>query len=230
PYVVSPETVQADIACLQSLGYSCILPSEAIAFCAGTGSLPEKPVLVTFDDGYLNNLTYVLPILEELEGKALINAVGSYADQYTETPDPNPNYAYLSWDQLEELAASGRVEIGNHSYNLHVTAPRKGILPLSGESAAQHKNLVTGDLCRMEGELKERNLSSGVFAYPFGAMNPDCAALVRALGFSMTLTCREGISTIKAGDPSSLLSLCRYNRSAGPTSSAFFDEILKGDE
>ena len=227
-YVVSPDTVRQDILYLQNLGYTCILPSEAIAFCAGTGQLPEKPVLITFDDGHLNNLTYVLPILEELDGKALINAVGSYTDQYTDNPDPNPNYAYLSWAQLGQLAASGRVEIGNHSYDLHATAPRKGILPLPGEDAADYRNLVTRDLCRMEAALRQRQLSQGVFAYPFGAMDRQSAELVSALGFSMTLTCREQISTLQAGDLKSLLGLGRYNRPSGPSSFAFFDEILKG--
>ena len=227
-YVVSPETVRSDIALLQALGYTCILPSEAIAFVRDGGALPEKPVLITFDDGHLNNLTYVLPILEALDAKALINAVGAYTDRFTDQPDPNPNYAYLSWDQLEELAASGRVEIGNHSYDLHGQSPRKGILPLPGEDPAAYRNLLTGDLGRMEALLSDRGLSQGIFAYPFGAMDRQSAELVSALGFSMTLTCREQISTLQAGDLKSLLGLGRYNRPSGPSSFAFFDEILKG--
>lgn len=52
--------------------------------------------------------------------------MGEFADTYTETPDPNPNYGYLSWEEIGQLGQERRVEIQNHSYNLHHQQNRKG--------------------------------------------------------------------------------------------------------
>ena len=76
-YVVSPAQFEADMVCLLDRGYETVSVAELIAYVDGTGRLPEKPVVVTLDDGYYNNLTYVLPILERLDLCAVISIVGA---------------------------------------------------------------------------------------------------------------------------------------------------------
>ena len=56
--------------------------------------------------------------------KAVVDVVGQYAETFTEKAYPNPNYAYLSWDEITELADSGRIEIGSHTYGMHAEAAR----------------------------------------------------------------------------------------------------------
>ena len=52
--------------------------------------LPEKPVMLTFDDGHYNYISYLLPLLEEYDMKAVVSVVGEFADTYTETRTPTP--------------------------------------------------------------------------------------------------------------------------------------------
>ena len=86
---------------------------------AGQAELPEKPVMITFDDGYYNNLIYVLPLLKKYDMKAVISIVGSFTERAQELNDQNPAYAHMIWADIKALAASGYVEIGSHSYALH---------------------------------------------------------------------------------------------------------------
>ena len=125
-YIVSPHTIEEDLAYLSGHGYTAILPAELAGIVNRGGRLPEKPVIISLDDGYLNNLTYVLPLLEQYDMKAVIAVVGSYSEKFSEKPDPNPAYAHLTWADITLLADSGRVEIANHSYDMHRQSPRRG--------------------------------------------------------------------------------------------------------
>ena len=108
-------------------------------FVYGGGSLPEKPLLVTFDDGAVQQ--YVLRACLSLKNtatKAAFYPVGAFSAFSTESGDhSNPNYSHITWEQMGELVRSGRVELGSHSYNMHRYEPRFGIKPKPGESAAQ---------------------------------------------------------------------------------------------
>jgi len=74
-------------------------------------ALPEKPILITFDDGYRSNYDLVYPILQEYGVKACISIIVLMPDLPTDN--------FCTWGQLREMTASGLVEIGSHSYRLH---------------------------------------------------------------------------------------------------------------
>ena len=57
-YVITPEELESDMAYLQKNGYESVLPSQL-----RRGEIPEKPVMITFDDGFLSTYKYALPIL-----------------------------------------------------------------------------------------------------------------------------------------------------------------------
>ncbi len=228
-YVVSPDTFESDMRYLLDHGYESVLPSELAAFADGGGQLPDKPVLITFDDGYYNNLTYVLPILDRLNMKAVVDVVGQYAETFSERSDPNPNYAYLSWDEITELADSGRVEIGNHTYGMHTESARLGCMKKRGEDLDTYRALLLGDLGRLQTLLQSRaHVTCITFAYPFGDISPEAAGVLKELGFQCTLTCYEKINTIVRGDPDSLFMLGRYNRPAGMSTESFMARVLRG--
>ena len=71
-YVVSPDTVEADFRWLRERGYTALTVSEAAQFAARGEPLPEKAVVITFDDGFLNFSAYVLPLLERYDLKATV--------------------------------------------------------------------------------------------------------------------------------------------------------------
>ena len=70
-YVVSPAVFRADMDYLRSHGYTAVFLSQLYAYETAGTPLPEKPVVITLDDGYLNNLTNVLPILRETDMRAV---------------------------------------------------------------------------------------------------------------------------------------------------------------
>src|SRR3989344_9317567 len=90
---------------LKNAGYTFITASELIDILDGKIALPQKPVLITFDDGYRDFYTDVFPILKRYNVKATAYIVSGFLDK--------PNYMFI--DQLKEIARSGLVEIGAHT-------------------------------------------------------------------------------------------------------------------
>ena len=72
-YVLPQETLREDLACLQALGYTSVTVGDVLQFVRGTGDLPEKIVMLTFDDGYQSMETYVLPLLREFRMRAVLS-------------------------------------------------------------------------------------------------------------------------------------------------------------
>ena len=120
-YVISPQELESDFRWLKGEGYTPILSHDLIAYSKGECVLPEKPILITFDDGYYNNYLYAFPLAKQYGMKFILSPIGKYTDLYSETPDKSPYYAHCTWDMLREMQSSGLVEIGNHSYDLHST-------------------------------------------------------------------------------------------------------------
>ena len=65
-YVLSPVELEKDIVWLKENGYQSIFIKDLISYVNGNADLPEKPIILTFDNGSYNNLTYVLPLLEKI--------------------------------------------------------------------------------------------------------------------------------------------------------------------
>ena len=104
---VTPGKFRADLETVLAMGYTPVLPREL----AAGDALPEKPILITFDDGYRSNYDLVYPILQEYGVKACISIIVLMPDLPTDN--------FCTWNQLREMTASGLVEIGSHSYRLH---------------------------------------------------------------------------------------------------------------
>ncbi len=227
-YVLSPDVLESDLCYLMENGYETVLMRDLIAFVRGTGDLPEKPVVLTFDDGYYNNLTYVLPLLEAYDCRAVISVVGAYTERYSENPDPNPNYAYLSWDELAALRLSDRIELQNHSYDMHGQPGRNGSARKSGESEAEYRLAFESDAQKLQDALSARaGAAPTTYVYPFGVIDPASRALLEELGFSASLTCRETLNLLTVGDSSCLWELGRFNRTGSKSTEAFFASVPK---
>ena len=112
--------------------------------------MPERPVTITFDDGYRSNYDIAHPILQKTGMKAVIALIGKSirANDNTEA-----NRFFLKWDEAAEMADSGLVELASHTYNLHnpqyggLTAPDgiNGIQRLKGESQTAAYNKRVGE-------------------------------------------------------------------------------------
>lgn len=78
PYSVTPERLERDLAGLKAAGYQTISLADLGQFLAGAGSLPEKPLLITFDDGYADTYKYAYPLLKKYGMTAVFFIVTGY--------------------------------------------------------------------------------------------------------------------------------------------------------
>ena len=193
-WTITTSRFREDLQWLQDNGYTWLLPSE---LAAGT-PLPEKAVLITFDDGYASNYQLTFPILQEFQAKAVISLITKRME------DQQPDF--LSWDMCREMADSGLVEFGSHTYDSHRDDPR-GIKRMSGESRSDYEARVFTDLQASIDQIQE-NLGIQVlfFAYPHGQTDRWASDYLRE-HFAVTVTTQHGPANISRG----LYDLPRHN-------------------
>lgn len=223
PYIITPDEFEKDLKFIKNEGYTTVSVKNLIDYAESGVPLPEKPIMVTFDDGHLSYLEYAVPLLEKYNMCALVSVVGAYTNDYTEHPDRCVSYAYLSWDDIATLSESSHTEIGHHTYDMHKNSNgRQGCKKMKTESREQHRKIFTEDTEKMQNLLKTyTNKDALCFTYPFGYMCEETEEIIKELGFKMSLSCREGVN--KLTQDSSLFSLKRFNRPHGKG----IEEILK---
>ncbi len=226
-YVITPSVLEQDIQYLKNNGFHFISAQNLIDYVDSDISLPEKPVMLTFDDGFYNNYTYVKPLLEKYDAKAVISVVGSYTDEYTESNIANTAYGYLRWTDVCDMVKDERIDIGNHSYDLHSnTNGRNGVKRKKGESASDYKNFFFADTQKAQDKfLENTGFSPIIYTYPFGAYNDESTDYLKEMGFRLSLSCTEKINIITK-DPDCLFLLNRYNRPSDIVTSDYFERIL----
>ncbi len=227
-YVLTAQQFEADMRYICARGYTSVTTQQLIDYANGRSDLPEKPILITFDDGYESFIPFALPILEELDMYAVISVIGSVAQTYTDHEDHHVQYSHLSWEAIGELARNPHVEIGNHTYDLHrLDGGRKGCKIKSGEDPATYKAMLTRDLTQVQDLVRQyTGTAPKTFAYPFGARCSQSAEVLREMGFQVVLTCAEQVNHITNRSADWLFELGRFNRPSGKTSEQFFKNIL----
>lgn len=226
-YVITPSQLDSDLAYLKQNGYKAVTLDSLIEYCDGTGKLPEKPVVITFDDGQLNNLTYALPLLEKHDFCAAFSVVGRYTEAACEDAAPDPSYSYLDFDDIKKLLDSGRAELVNHSYNMHSLDERRGALQRADESYKEYRRAMLNDVSYAQRLFKrELGIEPVVYAYPFGLVCPAAGTVLKMLGFKASLGCEEKPNHLTRGDSSALTELHRYNRPAFVSTEEFMKRAL----
>lgn len=211
-YVIRSEKLEDDIIYLKNNGYNFINIQDLLQFSDGKKILSEKNVMLTFDDGYLNNYSYAFPILKKHNVKAVISPIGYYVDFYTKNPDSNPNYAQLSIKEIKEMHQSGLVEFQNHSYNMHSLENRKGSLPMKNEFTQKYIREFYYDLKCAETLIKEATgQKPDAYTYPFGMISDESRKILESCGYRVSLGCEEGVNRI-AGGKRNFFNLKRFNR------------------
>lgn len=169
-----PDQFEAQMAYLSNNGYQSITMNQLYqAFYQG-GSLPPKPFVVTFDDGYVDNYTTAFPILKKYGFTATVFMVSSYVD----------GEGFMSWPQLKELVASGW-EIEGHTK----THPYL--------SKIERVSLL--DELKSSKELLEQGLGQKVnfLAYSYGDFNSVVSKAVKEAGYLMAFTTQRGWASHK---------------------------------
>lgn len=210
-YTVSASQLEADILALRAGGWETVTLAEVIQFVHADGSLPEKPVLLVFDDGYQSILTHVIPLLEKYDAHAVVSIIGARAQELEDGCDTAGNY--MNWMDLQSAILSGRIEAQSHSAQLHVYRTRKGAEMLPEESAAAYAEMFLDDVRTMSEWARAAELPlMPSFAYPYGYVEPLADILLQQQGCLVTMTSEPHINVLSK-DPQCLFRLGRFNRS-----------------
>lgn len=210
-YTISPEEFEADLKYIKENGYTTVTVSNLIAFCEQGKALPEKPIMITFDDGYESVYKYAYPILCKYEMTAVINIIGKYTDLYSTVSDHNVNYSHITWEELYEMQQYG-IEIQNHTYDLHSNTSRYGIQKKSSESDVAYENMLYEDLNNVQTRCKENRITvPTAFAYPFGKISKEALPIIKKIGIKAVFCCWERVN-ILTGESEELYHLNRFNR------------------
>ena len=167
-YINTPQSYEENIKVLLENGYTFISFQELNDANNGKISLPEKPILVTFDDGYASNYEYIFPILKKYNVKVSIFVV---TDKIGKEVDGKK---YLSWEQCKEMQDSSLVEIFSHSKR-HVFYDKLPVRQIRDDVIESYKII--------EEKLGSKNLK--VFAYPYGAYTKETVWTLKLNGMDM---------------------------------------------
>ena len=215
---VSVTRFEEHIRALSQEGYTAVSFSQVIDFVRYGASLPEKPVVITFDDGYESNLTLAAPILRKYGMNATIFVIGVSVgkDTYKDTGvSMIPHFA------LEEsLEWSDVIWIESHGYDVHEVRGRdeepirRGVLPREGESEDAYISFLMND-CEMMADLFQESFGRepSVFAYPTGRYWDLSEKILKDQGFQVTLTTAPHSNWLIPGDASCLYLMGRYSMS-----------------
>ncbi len=226
-YVIDRKIFEKDMKYLIDNGYSTVFISDLVNYAEGNGELPQKPVAVTFDDGFYNVMSYAYPYMKENNLKGTVNIVGQFTSLATEENAHNPNYSALTWDEISELYTSGVFEIGNHTNNMHSLGKRKGCKCMKGESESEYRSNLYDDIGLLQDLLEQNSFVSPVtFAYPYGFVSDESVDILHEMGFKALLTCYEKPNYISKSNPDCLSCINRYNRPSGISTEAFMKKLL----
>jgi peptidoglycan/xylan/chitin deacetylase (PgdA/CDA1 family) len=226
-YGITPAELESDLKYLQANGYSTVVIRDLTDFVQRGKKLPEKPVMLTFDDGNASDLHYVLPLLEKYDMTAVFSVIGEAVDRCSKEQAANPKAKLpnLTWPQLREMHASGRCEIQSHGYDVH---GRRGAAIRSGEGTEAYHTRLRGDLQKLQDLFNEHlGFTPEAFTYPLGFVSKEAHAVLEDMGFVSTLSCIEGMNVIKQGEPEGLILLKRSNRPNGKHVKILLDALEK---
>ncbi|MBT2399658.1 polysaccharide deacetylase family protein [Streptomyces sp. ISL-100] len=169
---VSPEAFAEQMELLGERGFTPLTTAQLGAAWRGGSKLPERPVLITFDDGYEGVHRHALPALAKHGfASTLFVSTGWLRGPYD---GGGALDTMLDWDQVRELAAAG-TEIGGHSH----THPQMDQLP---DDQLWFETLRCREI--VTEELGTRPVS---FAYPYGYSSRRVRRTVREAGFAQSL-------------------------------------------
>ena len=214
--IVTEETFAMHMRVLYEHGFNAIPLSRLVDFVDRGVPLPERPVVITFDDGYLSVYRYAFPVLARYGHHATSFVIGEAVgtDTYKDTGEPTiPKFCF---EQAHNMA--GVVSIQSHSYDMHQHAPfeigraRTNILRWPDECVTEYIEILRADHMRVS-ELIYEGVGETVFsiAFPHGIYDTLSQAVLVDMGVRVTLGTHWGSNTIIMGLPQSLLSLNRFN-------------------
>jgi len=182
---VDPVAFEAQMAYLVEHGYHTISFTDLADFFDRGKSLPQNPVILTFDDGWEEQYTTVLPILRRY---------GLTATFFPPTQWVNSSNSTLTWAQIEEMSAAG-MAFGSHTVN-HYSLPQQ-----THDEARQQ---LSQSKAVLEAHIHKPVIA---LAYPEGNFSPAIVQLAAQIGFRVAVGTRSGVEQ----RPVDRFALCRIS-------------------
>ena len=167
---VDPDNFTAELEGLRQAGYHTVTQAQLFDALYHHGSLPSRPIVISVDDGYIDDVRTILPTLRRLHMVATFFVITGRMSEA----------GFLNAGQIRELDRAG-MDVGDHTAH-HVDLRLLSPGQLRAETAGSRRVL-------------QQVLGHPVyfFAYPFGAYNDNVVAAVRAAGFTMAYSTAGGI-------------------------------------
>lgn len=170
---ITPKRFEEHMLGILDRGYTPIFVADYYNSVKYGTKLPENPIIVTFDDGYLSNYEVAYPILKRLNIPATIFVVTSTVG--AKPGDTRVSYPHFTWEQAREMQQSGIIDIQSHSHT--------------------HCDMTSLSPARLQEELRlsryliEQNLNKNcyVFSYPFGRYNQTTSNIAKYAGYRMQI-------------------------------------------
>lgn len=238
---VSTARMIAQINWFKQNGYQPVSLDDILAAKNGGKPLPEKALLLTFDDGYTSFYTHVYPVLKAHNFPSVFAVVGAWLekgrpDDLVEYGDRQlPRSAFVSTAQLREMVDSGLVEIASHSNNLHrgiLANPQGNMEPAAVtreydpktntyESDTAYMKRIDDDAKAIAKKIRQyTGKSPRAMVWPYGAYNQMAADIYAKNGMDIALTLEDGYGTVN-----NLTAIPRYLVSANPDMGEFARDV-----
>lgn len=159
-YYVPPEKFEQEIKALQDWGYTTISTQMLVQAISMGRELPPHPILITFDDGHLDNYANAFPIMQKYGFTGVLYIVANYLG----------TDGFMNRDEILAMHDAGW-EVGSHSLNHY---------DLTKLSPQEQRSEIVGSKERLE---KELGIDILTFAYPFGARDAAVTDYVRFAGY-----------------------------------------------
>lgn len=204
PYAVSTANFVAHLEWLRAHDYVPVSAQAVREARAGGPPLPDRAVLLTFDDGLRSVYTHVFPLLRAYGYPALVAPVTAWTglgpdDTVDYGPRPFLRDDFATWAQLREMQASGLVEIASHSHDLHrgVAANPQGNRtpaavtrlwsPSGYESEAAYRARVQADLAASAAAIERgTGVRPRTIVWPYAAYNRVANEIAAAQGMTLS--------------------------------------------
>ncbi|WP_079909158.1 polysaccharide deacetylase family protein [Paenibacillus sp. 32352] len=215
---ITPKLFREQLEYLADKHYNFITLEQFKHYMAG-GEVPDNAVLVTFDDGYRSFYDIAYPILKEMH----IPAVNFIITRYLDNPDGS-NIPFMTRQQLSEILShpEDNIEFECHSDSLHEQINGQPMLTsrqnANGtlENSTDYANKVISDTNTCKNKLSQVNGGPvSTYAYPFGGVDPNAAALVHQAGIEYGFTTVSEMAT-RNDDPMQIPRITGGNPSITP--------------
>lgn len=242
---VRTSALNDQMAWLRDNGYTAVSVKQILAAHEGGKPLPEKAVLLSFDDGYSSFYNRVYPLLKAYNWPAMWAPVGKWLDTPAdETIDfgglETDRERFANWDMVRELKDSPLVEVGSHTWDLHFGAqanPQGSALPAAVnrlydpqeqtyENDAGYQQRISEDARKITSKIKEVTGKSPVaMVWPYGAASGTALSILREQGYKMAFTLQPGLA-----NTDDLSSIPRVLISGNPGIDNFARQITRVEE